>query len=509
MPSALCSLPLFRRSIVVVSLLFPTLLVSQQQPLTVLSATARRSLPTTAVGEQEYVGIDDLAVMFQLTVREEPAGMLNVVYKGRTILLTQDQPLGSVGGRLISLPAPTVRVNRRWLVPVDFIGRALALVYDSKVTLRRPSRLVIVGDLRVPRVQVRYEGPTPGASQAAAARVIVDATPRTASTMSQDGDQLLMKFDADAIDLVNPGAQFSGAVQSLLQNVRLADATTLAFTIGPRFGGVKVATQTSDTSVRQTIDVTAVSEPTDPARVESKGPLPDLGALTSAGSNAVLRTIAIDPGHGGDDDGAKGAQGTKEKDVTLAVARRLKAALETRLGVRVLLTRDDDHAVALDDRTAAANNGKADLFISLHANASWRPSLSGATISTALFEHQAEQAARALPSELVPALGGAPRDIEFIPWDVAQIPHLPQSNMLAKVLEEQLRGHVPLASKPLGSAPLRVLEPANMAAVLIEIGYLTNADQEKQLASADFQNTFVQALVEGIVKYRDSFGERR
>jgi N-acetylmuramoyl-L-alanine amidase len=165
--------------------------------------------------------------------------------------------------------------------------------------------------------------------------------------------------------------------------------------------------------------------------------------------------------------------------------------------------------VPIDDRTAVANNGKADLFISLHVNASWRPSLAGATVSTAQFEHQAEQAARTLPPELVPAIGGAPRDIEFIPWDVAQIPHLDQSNQLAKLIEEQLRGHVPLASRPLSSAPLRVLEPANMAAVLIEIGYLTNADQEKQLPADAFQNTFVQALVEGLVKYRDSFGGGR
>jgi hypothetical protein len=157
--------------------------------------------------------------------------MLNVGYKGRTILLTQDQPLGSVGGRVIQLPAPTLRVNRRWLVPVDFIGRALASVYDSKITLRRPSRLVIVGDVRVPRVQVRYDAAT-----AATGRITVDATPKVASTIVQDGDQLLMKFDADAIDLVTPGAQFSGAAQGLIGTVRLADPVTLAFTIGPGSG---------------------------------------------------------------------------------------------------------------------------------------------------------------------------------------------------------------------------------------------------------------------------------
>jgi len=480
--------------------------LSQQPPLTVLTSTARRAIATTTVNEQEYVALDDLAGMFQLAVREEPGGMLAVTYKGKTILLTQDQPLGSVAGRVIALPAPPIRSNRRWLVPVDFIGRALALVYDSKITLRRPSRLVIVGDLRVPRVQIRYEG----------ARLTIDATPRAASTVTQDGDQLLVKFDADAVDLVNPGASLAGAAgQGLIQSVRIADPMTLAFTTGPRFGAFRVSSQASDTSMRQTIDMTAASqglpalgEPVDSARGESRGQ-PDLSALMSAGNAALIRTIAIDPGHGGDDEGAKGADGTKEKDLTLAVARKLKAALESKLGIRVLMTRDEDRSVAIDDRTAVANNGKADLFISLHANASWRPSLSGATISTALFEHQAEQAARSLAPELVPAIGGGARNIEFVPWDVAQIPHLEQSATLARVIEEQLHDRVPLVMKPTGAAPLRVLEPANMPAVLIEMGYLTNADQEKQLAGENFQNTLVQSLVDAVMKYRDVMGASR
>jgi len=177
--------------------------------------------------------------------------------------------------------------------------------------------------------------------------------------------------------------------------------------------------------------------------------------------------------------------------------------------VRVLLTRDEDRSVPFDDRTAVANNSKADLFISLHANASWRPALAGATVGTVMFEQQAQQAARALSPELVPAIGGAPRDIEFIPWDSAQIPHLDQSAMLARTIQESLQGHVPLAPKPRESAPIRVLEPANMPAVLIEMGYLTNAEQEKQLASADFQNTLVQALVDAVMKYRDAMGYGR
>src|SRR4029077_14083701 len=94
----------------------------------------------------------------------------------------------------------------------------------------------------------------------------------------------------------------------------------------------------------------------------------------------AIRTIVLDAGHGGDDAGVTSASGTKEKDLTLGMARRVKAAIETRLGLRVVLTRDDDRNPTFDERAAAANNSKGDLFVSLHADASFRPTVSGATI---------------------------------------------------------------------------------------------------------------------------------
>ena len=130
---------------------------------------------SSSVNDQEFVALDDLAAMFQLTVREEALGAITVSYKGKTIVLTPDQALASVAGRLISLPAPPVaQPARRWLVPVEFISRALALVYDAQLDLRKPSHLLIVGDLRVPRVTIRYE------ALGTAARLTIDATPRAA-----------------------------------------------------------------------------------------------------------------------------------------------------------------------------------------------------------------------------------------------------------------------------------------------------------------------------------------
>jgi N-acetylmuramoyl-L-alanine amidase len=483
-------------------------LFSQPSALTVLSKDGRRALATTVVNELDFVALDDLAAMFQLAVREDALGV-TVSYKGKTVVVTLDQALASVSGRLIALPAPPVRgpaPARRWLVPAEFISRALALVYDAKLDLRKPSRLLVVGDLRVPRVQVRYEPAGTGA------RVTIDATPRAASAVAQDGDHITIKFDADAIDIPGSGLALPVQIasQGVIQSVRQPDATTIAVDVGPRFGAFKAASLPLDNATRLVVDVTAsvTADAAPPAPPVAAGPPPDLATLTQPPPS--IRTITIDPGHGGDDEGAKGAGGAKEKDVTLTIARRVKAAVEARLGIRVLLTRDDDRRVAIDERTAIANNSKSDLFISLHANASLRPALSGAAIYSAAFEPNAGQAARAaMTTERVLAIGGGSRDIEFVPWDFAQATHVGDSDMLAKLLEGRFRDRIPMSVRPVESAPLRVLESANMPAVLIEMGYLTNPDQEKQLGGAEFQNTFVQGMLDAIIRFRDLLDERR
>ena len=195
----------------------------------------------------------------------------------------------------------------------------------------------------------------------------------------------------------------------------------------------------------------------------------------------------------------------KEKELTLAVARRVKAVIEARLGLRVLLTRDDDRHVPIDERTALANNNKADLFISLHANGSMRPTTTGAAIFYAAFDKDAAETATAGAAARVPTFSGGSRDIELVPWGLAQTRHLDQSAAFAGLLEQQFHDRVPLAARPVDRAPLRVLESANMPAVLLEIGYLTNADQAKLLAGDAFQNAFVLALFDAIVKFRDAF----
>ena len=477
-----------------------------------LSKEGRRTIPLALVNNQEFVAVDDLAATFQLAVREDALGALTITYKDKTIVLT-NQALASVAGRLVSLPAPAARAGRRWLVPVEFINRALAPVYDTRLELRKASHLLIVGDLRVPRVTVRYDLVAPGA------RLTIDATPRAASTVTQDNDHLLIKFDADALDIDSPplGVPGAGAApgapilspgprspQSLVVNVRQMDATTLGVDLGPRIAGFRATTLPVDTTMRLVIDVVATAPEAAPTAPAVAGPAvpPDLPPSLGPPASAI-QTIAIDPGHGGTDEGVRGTGGTKEKDLTLAIARRIKAAVEARLGIRVLLTRDDDRELPLDDRTAVANNNKVDLFISLHANGSFRRAASGATIYYAAFDPAA--VSRALAGvDRVPTFSGGMRNIELVAWDQAQTHHLDQSMAFAGILEERFHDRVALASRAVDRAPLGVLESANMPAVLVEMGFLTNADQEKQLTGNEFQNAFVQAVTEAIIRFRDS-----
>ena len=213
----------------------------------------------------------------------------------------------------------------------------------------------------------------------------------------------------------------------------------------------------------------------------------------------------IDPGHGGEESGVKGPGGTLEKDVTLAVARRVKATIEGRLGMRVLLTHEGATRVDADGRAAIANNNKADLFISLHANGSLQPAVRGAIIYTLSLDRVGEDARRQSQADraVLPLFGGGSREVALVEWELAQAAHLDGSNAFAGIVDQKLRTTAGLPSVALQRAPMRNLAGTNMPAVLIEMGYLSNAEEEKLLTSGDFQNGLALALTEAVAAFRD------
>src|SRR5262245_47507449 len=131
-------------------------------PLTLITREGRRAVPTIIRNGQEFVGLDDLATLFQVTVREDAlAGGVTITYKGKTIVASTDEPMASVSGRVIALPTPVARVGRRLLVPIDFVPRALGPIYDAPIELRRPARLLLVGTVRISRATARIDSAGP------------------------------------------------------------------------------------------------------------------------------------------------------------------------------------------------------------------------------------------------------------------------------------------------------------------------------------------------------------
>ncbi len=150
-------------------------------PYTVLSRDGRRPLAARIMAGQEMFALDDLARLFNVVVREDAAaGGLTVTAGTATIALSPGQSLVSLNGRLISLPSAPVREGRTWYVPVDFVARALAPALGGRLELRKPSRLILVGDIRAPHIVGRME------ALGTLARLTLDIAPPTPHTVVQE-----------------------------------------------------------------------------------------------------------------------------------------------------------------------------------------------------------------------------------------------------------------------------------------------------------------------------------
>ena len=200
--------------------------------------------------------------------------------------------------------------------------------------------------------------------------------------------------------------------------------------------------------------------------------------------------IVIDPGHGGFDFGAQGSENTLEKEVTLTLARMIASCLER--DYKVILTRTGDYWLDSPGRTAIANHHKAALFLSIHASGSYLHKTDG----VALFYHK-EMRNSAQASKPVTSLalsdGNGP-----ISWDEIQRIHLSASKLVAETLRFRLMGQEKFSESKIKSAPLVVLAGANMPAVFLEIGYLTNPVEEKKLADNSYLSDLAMEICRGI-----------
>jgi len=220
-----------------------------------------------------------------------------------------------------------------------------------------------------------------------------------------------------------------------------------------------------------------------------------------------IQTVVIDPGHGGLEAGAKGKFGNLEKDITLAVSLKLKTLIERNMGLAVFLTRDRDVDVSNENRASIANNHKAGLFISIHANGAVQRKAAGSE-TFFLSVNATDEETRRLAylennsSELQTRIDpSSADDLMMILWDMAQTAYIKQSSRLAELVQAELDAMLGTRNRGIKQAPFKVLTGVACPAILVEAAFISNPDEEQKLASDAFQSRVAEAIYRGLVRF--------
>ena len=237
---------------------------------------------------------------------------------------------------------------------------------------------------------------------------------------------------------------------------------------------------------------------------------PPAKPLPKAPAQKVTRmvTIALDPGHGGEDPGAIGARGSREKDIVLAVAKRLKARLEQLPNTRVMLTRDGDYFVPLGTRVQKARKVDADLFVSIHADAFVSPTARGSSVFVLSEKGASSSAARWLANDQNKAdlIGGASyatadKQLAGVLFDLSTTAQINDSLKLGKAVLGEIGGINRLHKAAVEQAGFAVLKAPDIPSILVETAFISNPEEEAKLNDDGYQNQLADAITKGIKRY--------
>jgi N-acetylmuramoyl-L-alanine amidase len=223
---------------------------------------------------------------------------------------------------------------------------------------------------------------------------------------------------------------------------------------------------------------------------------------------ARMATIVLDPGHGGEDPGARGRHGSREKDITLTIARRLKAIIDAEPDMRAVLTRDGDFYVPLQMRVDKARRVKADLFVSVHADAFIRPNARGSSVFALSERRATSEAARWLAKRENDAdlVGGVNIDIKdrYLAQtllDLSQTATIDHSLRLGSAVLGELGQVNTLHKARVEQASFAVLKSPDVPSILVETAFISNPEEEKRLNDEDYQDQLARAILAGIKRY--------
>ncbi|HSE92111.1 MAG TPA: N-acetylmuramoyl-L-alanine amidase [Methylomirabilota bacterium] len=480
-----------------------------------LAADARGGqLPTIVHEGRAYVSLDRLAATLDTRPDATPSSIRAYLrVPGHVVTLTRNWAHVDVNGAALVLESP-VRVRAgQWLVPAGFVKRVLPRLAAPAPPASPRAVAAVAGPARVTAqtAQLSPSGPVPPARSGARAS-LEDLRYRSYPSFTR-----LVLETSDAVrHTVEPagGRELRVRIEGLageprVEEIRdgLVDEVTLERAGGDavlrvRFEGVPGETKvtTLDDPHRLVLDLRR------PVEAEER----DRGAVTP------LRLIVLDAGHGGHDSGAVGPQGLMEKDLVLDVTKRVAKLVADRLGVKVRLTRDGDHFVTLRDRTRFANRERADLFVSIHANA--HPQAANTGVETYFLSSEAtDSGARqvaALENSVIQLEAPSPRGarqqdvVKAILWDLAQSEFQAESSRLAEIVQDSMTQSLRIANRGVKQAGFYVLGGAAMPAVLVEIGFVTNPGEERRLKDGRYRDDIARAIFTGLAEYKRNWDQR-
>jgi N-acetylmuramoyl-L-alanine amidase len=420
----------------------------------------------------------------------------SLTLEGKEVVIGVGSAIITVGDSIVSLSQPVTHGEGGTLVvPLDFLRKTYGDVLGYSFDWRPETQRLIISrraarELPVTLDVVHLQGMT------------------TVVLQFSEAPRYQIKRRPGMVDVQMMGDRLAPPPRQQVQDPFVQDVTITPEQVHLQVApGLDVASYVLENPFRIVFDVHQ------PSAVET--PAPTAPGVT-AGTAPGIHTIVIDPGHGGTETGAIGPSGAAEKELTLLLARELETRLSSRLGVRVVLTRSEDATLPLDTRAAIANQNKADLFISVHLNSSLGSGARGAETYFLSAEASDAKAAKAAAAENAPAAVAPPpgdtkeevKDLELILWDLAQTRHLAESQRFAALIQAELNDALQLKDRGVKQAPFRVLNGAEMPAVLVELGFISNPEEEKKLQDATYRGELVDALTRAVQRYKEQVESR-
>jgi N-acetylmuramoyl-L-alanine amidase len=411
-----------------------------------------------------------------------------------------------VDGKALVLDAP-VRVKQgKWLVPRTFVTRVLPGLGAGQTA----------ASTRSPGVVARASAVSP----------VPAASPRTVPSATENslGDMRLRSYPSFTRVVLETSApviytvEARGPVTAKVKLSALAGEPRYEQVRDGHVDDVRLERAGVDAILRVTFQGDAgdirVSTMADPPRLVIDFVRPGQEVGQRKDGVGPLKIVVLDAGHGGHDSGALGPSGLMEKDVVLDVTRRVARLVEQRLDMKVLLSRDADYFVTLKDRTRFANRERADLFVSIHANAHREVASEGVEtyfLSSEATDNAARQVA-ALENGVVQlekaSAGGRVDIVKSILWDLAQSEFQEESSRLAEVLLDSMTHTLHIPNRGVKQAGFYVLGGAAMPAVLVEIGFVTNPREEKKLRDSRYRDEIAKSIFDGIAEYKARWDQR-